>query len=111
MSTATDGKSWLPTPAALLSVALVVVGLVASTVATSLAIDAGEVPVTVLPFGQLLVEYGLPVLVAGRLVSVVVVWFIAVRTAPRLRYWLLSSAGLFWLLWGVWQAWVLLART
>jgi len=33
------------------------------------------------------------------------------RWRPRLRFPALAAAGAFWLLWGVWQAWLLLART
>lgn len=89
----------------------VVLGLAVSTGAATLAVRAGETPVTVLPFGRALAAWGLVPLVAARALSIALLWGVADRWLPRGRWLLLAVAGLFWFLWGVWQAWVLLART
>ncbi|AZH24138.1 hypothetical protein [Haloplanus aerogenes] len=95
-------------PALVGSLLLVLLGLVVSTVATSLALDAGEPPATVLP-GRL--GLGLAAIVFVRIAGVCLLWGVATRWRPRARVPLLAAAGVFWVLWGLWQAWLLLART
>lgn len=107
----TDEPDWSRRARAVGTLLAVVVGLAVSTVAAALAVRAGEVPVTVLPFGRALATRGLAPLVAARVAVVALLWTVADRWAPRYQRPLLGAAGLFWFLWGVWQAWVLLART
>jgi hypothetical protein len=90
---------------------LVLLGLAASTVAANTAVTMGEVPVTLLPGGRWLAALGLPALVTARASTVGLAYGFATRLAPRYRLHAVATAGLAWLLWGVWQSWVLLALT
>lgn len=111
MTAPSTRRGRLTRPLHLLSAALALAGLGVATVATSLAMNAGEVPVTVLPFGGALADLGLAALAGARLAAVVVLWLVLERLGPAHQPHFLAAAGVFWFLWGVWQAWVLLART
>ena len=90
---------------------LVVLAVVAATLAAGNAVRMGEPPRTVLPFARAVVAWGLPALVAYRLLVTAVVWATVARYMPRYRTIVLALLGLAWLCWTAWQAWVLLALT
>ncbi|WP_416840007.1 hypothetical protein [Haloferax sp. DFSO52] len=90
---------------------IVLCGLALSTWAASNAFRLGERPVTILPFPSILLSFGVWGLVTARLVAVGVVWAIVRNVAPHYRIHAVAGTGFVWLLWGIWQTWVLLALT
>ncbi|WP_435193837.1 hypothetical protein [Natronomonas sp. EA1] len=92
-----------------LAVACLLAGFTVATVTTSLAIQAGEVPASLLPFG--IATMGLAVLTAVRALVTLTLWRTVARYHPRYGDHALVLLGVAWLLWGTWQAWLLLART
>lgn len=94
-----------------LAVLLVVVGVVAATLAAGNAARLGEPPQTLLPFGRAVAAWGLPALGAYRLLASAAVWVTVVRVRPRYGTAVLTALGGWWFAWTGWQLWVLLALT
>jgi hypothetical protein len=108
---ATDRRRLRDYVAPTVATGLVLLGLAVSTVTANTAVTMGEVPVTLLPGGRWLAALGLPALVTARAATVGLASGLTARLAPRYRLHAVAAAGLGWLLWGVWQFWVLLALT
>jgi hypothetical protein len=96
---------------AVVAALLVAVGVVAATLAAGNAARMGQPPATVLPFAGVVAAWGLPALVAYRLVATATVWAAVARVAPRRRTAALAGLGVGWLCWTTWQLWLLLALT
>jgi hypothetical protein len=89
--------------------AVAVVGFLLAAISTNLAIAAGEQPVTLLPAGA--GGRSLVAILIVRAVAVVLLVTAVRRWQPRRLVAYLAVSGLFWVLLGAWQAWLMLART
>lgn len=94
------------TPSVLVAGGVAVLGFLLAAVSTDLALAAGERPVTLLPPGS-----GLTAIVAVRAVAVALLAGSVRRWRPRHLATVLAATGLFWVVLGGWQAWLMLART
>ena len=90
---------------------LVLVGVVAATLAAGNAVRMGEPPATLLPFARVVAAWGLPALGAYRLAATALLWTVVARVVPRYRIAVLAALGLGWLCWAGWQLWLLLVLT
>ena len=96
----------LRSPAVLAAGGVAVVGFLVAAVSTELALAAGERPVTLLPAGS-----GIGAILAFRAVAAVLLAAAVRRWRPRRLAAVVGTTGVFWIALGIWQAWLLLART
>lgn len=96
-------------PATLAAGGVAVVGFLLAAVSTDLAIAAGEQPVTLLPAGPL--GGNLAAILIVRAIVIVLLAAAVWRRRPRRLVAFLAASGLFWVVLGSWQAWLMLART
>lgn len=85
------------------------VGFLLAAVSTELALAAGEQPVTLSPAGTL--GSSLAAILVVRAVVGVLLAVAVRRWRPRRMAVFLAGSGLFWVVLGAWQAWLMLART
>lgn len=105
----TSVDRYLLSPAILAAGGVAVVGFSLAAASTHLAIAAGEKPVTLLPASTGGGSFATITLIRGLVVVLVVA---AVRRwRPHQLTALLVTTGLFWVVLGAWQAWLMLART
>lgn len=109
MASGTAATDWPIRPMILAAGSLAILGYVVAAVSTNLALLAGEQPVTLVPYEM--VGGGLAVIVVVRGVMVVLLAAAVRQWTPQ--YWgaFLTGTGLFWVLVGSWQWWLMLART
>lgn len=109
MASGIAATDWRVRPAILAAASIAILGYAMAAVSTNLALLAGEQPVTLVPYE--IVGGGLPVIVIVRGVMVVLLAAAVSHWTPRYLGAFLTGTGLFWVLVGSWQWWLMLART